>query len=70
MQDSYFGQADQTRIQSRSTDRPQDPFQHQQSEKDGRNYIWSPTEILNFTMLQWLPGPEAVRNPEYGKLRR
>ena len=30
-------------------------------DSDGRSYIWSPTEVLNFTMLQWLPGPEAVR---------
>ena len=30
-------------------------------EGDGRAYIWTPTEVLNFTMLQWLPGPEAVR---------
>lgn len=27
---------------------------------DGKCYTWSPTEVLNFTMLQWLPGPEAV----------
>ncbi|KAF1834099.1 alpha/beta-hydrolase [Decorospora gaudefroyi] len=27
---------------------------------DGRCYMWSPTEVLNFTMLQWLPGPEAA----------
>ncbi|KAL6706185.1 hypothetical protein ACN47E_005920 [Coniothyrium glycines] len=31
-----------------------------QGELDTRSYAWSPTEILNFTMLQWLPGPEAA----------
>lgn len=30
-------------------------------EGEGKSYTWSPTEVLNFTMLQWLPGPEAVR---------
>lgn len=24
-----------------------------------RTYPWSPTDILNWTMLHWLPGPEA-----------
>lgn len=38
----------------------QPPISPRQSENDARNYTWSPTEILNFTMLQWLPGPEAV----------
>ncbi|KAI8933104.1 hypothetical protein NX059_009747 [Plenodomus lindquistii] len=28
--------------------------------EDGKGYTWSPTEILNFVMLQWLPGPEAA----------
>jgi hypothetical protein len=32
-------------------------------EGDGRSHTWTPTEVLNFTMLQWLPGPEAVRPP-------
>lgn len=27
---------------------------------DIHSYAWTATEILNFTMLQWLPGPEAV----------
>jgi hypothetical protein len=29
--------------------------------EEGRAYTWTPTEVLNFVMLQWLPGPEAVR---------
>ncbi|KAF1935396.1 alpha/beta-hydrolase, partial [Clathrospora elynae] len=29
-------------------------------EGSGRSYTWNPTEVLNFTMLQWLPGPEAA----------
>jgi hypothetical protein len=29
--------------------------------RDGKRYTWTSTELLNFTMLQWLPGPEAVR---------
>jgi hypothetical protein len=44
-----------------ATARPQDPLSLATGEGDGRSYTWSPTEVLNFTMLQWLPGPEAVR---------
>lgn len=46
------------RIHSGSTERPH-PTSPRQSELDTRNYIWSPTEILNWTMMQWLPGPES-----------
>ncbi|KAF2022992.1 alpha/beta-hydrolase [Setomelanomma holmii] len=35
------------------------PVSPRQSEMDARNYTWSPTEILNWTMMQWLPGPES-----------
>ncbi|KAF1954072.1 alpha/beta-hydrolase [Byssothecium circinans] len=24
-----------------------------------KDYLWSPTEVITFTMMQWLPGPEA-----------
>ncbi|KAH7396353.1 Alpha/Beta hydrolase protein [Pyrenochaeta sp. MPI-SDFR-AT-0127] len=60
MQDSHYDQEEQNQSQSRGTDRAQHPFKPQQSDMDARNYIWSPTEVLNFTMLQWLPGPEAA----------
>jgi len=40
---------------------PQSPnYTAKEEESDGKRYTWSPTEVLNFTMLQWLPGPEAV----------
>lgn len=29
------------------------------SETNGQDYTWAPTEILSWTMMQWLPGPEA-----------
>jgi hypothetical protein len=42
-----------------SSDQPSTPFNPREPEKNARSYIWSPTEVLNWTMLQWLPGPEA-----------
>ncbi|KAF1969724.1 alpha/beta-hydrolase [Bimuria novae-zelandiae CBS 107.79] len=30
-----------------------------ESEVDSKYYSWSATEVLNWTMMQWLPGPEA-----------
>jgi hypothetical protein len=50
-----------------------------------RNYVWSPTEVLNWVMMQWLPGEFALhmlsvlqwlavswceRCPALGKIRR
>lgn len=35
------------------------PFSPRESELNARIYTWSPTEVLNWTMLQWLPGPEG-----------
>lgn len=29
------------------------------NEASKQSYSWTPTELLNWTMLQWLPGPEA-----------
>jgi hypothetical protein len=46
------------RIHSGSTERPH-PTSPRQSEMETKNYIWTPTEILNWTMMQWLPGPES-----------
>jgi hypothetical protein len=46
------------RIHSGSTERPH-PTSPRQSEMENKNYIWTPTEILNWTMMQWLPGPES-----------
>jgi hypothetical protein len=48
-------------VYSTSTSQPGDVTSSGEVEGDGRSYTWSPTEVLNFTMLQWLPGPEAVR---------
>jgi hypothetical protein len=57
MQDSNHGQSQpgHERVQSDSTERAH-PMSPRQSEMDARNYTWSPTEILNWTMMQWLPG--------------
>ncbi|KAF2646735.1 alpha/beta-hydrolase [Massarina eburnea CBS 473.64] len=50
------------------TSRSRSPFlspvelemQHpRESEAKATDYMWTPTEVLNFAMLQWLPGPEA-----------
>lgn len=43
-----------------ATERVSNPMGLQRGDMDVRSYTWSPTEMLNFTMLQWLPGPEAV----------
>jgi hypothetical protein len=44
------------RILLGSAERPEHPMSPRQSEVEARNYTWSPTEILNWTMMQWLPG--------------
>lgn len=36
------------------------PLSAHDSEGDSRHYSWAPSEVLNWTMLQWLPGPEAI----------
>jgi hypothetical protein len=38
---------------------PTEPFSPRDSEHQSRAYTWKPVEILNWTMLYWLPGPEA-----------
>jgi hypothetical protein len=49
------------RIHSGSTERPhQSP---RQNELEARNYTWTPTEILNWTMMQWLPGKLMTNMP-------
>jgi hypothetical protein len=60
MQESAHGPTSprHERIHSGSTERPH-PTSPRQSELDTRNYTWTPTEILNWTMMQWLPGPES-----------
>lgn len=47
--------------QSTSTVRPARPTatSPHNSETGNQSYSWTPTELLNWTMLQWLPGPEA-----------
>jgi hypothetical protein len=49
-------------VLSTSTAQPGDATSPRKVDGDGKSYTWSPTEVLNFTMLQWLPGPEAVRD--------
>lgn len=60
MQGANHGQTSprHERIHSGSTERPH-PTNPRQTEFDTRNYTWTPTEILNWTMMQWLPGPES-----------
>ncbi|KAF2703388.1 alpha/beta-hydrolase, partial [Pleomassaria siparia CBS 279.74] len=41
------------------TERREVPFGPHESDLDGKGYNWSSTEMLNWTMMQWLPGPEA-----------
>lgn len=53
-------QEEDEEVCSTSTVRPAQTPGPGQGDAESRSYIWSPTEILNFTMLQWLPGPEAV----------
>lgn len=51
---------EEDQIRSGSTERgPSPPFTPRESEYNARSYTWSPTEVLNWTMLQWLPGPES-----------
>jgi hypothetical protein len=38
---------------------PEIAFSPRDSEQHATRYSWSPTEMLNWTMMQWLPGPEA-----------
>lgn len=52
------GHAGRERVDSDSTERPVTAGPRD-GEKNARNYTWSPTEILNWTMMQWLPGPES-----------
>jgi hypothetical protein len=56
MQETNHGQSAlrHERIHSGSTERPHPS--PGQNELDARNYTWTPTEILNWTMMQWLPG--------------
>jgi hypothetical protein len=42
-----------------SSDPQPPPFSPRDSEYNAPIYTWTPTEVLNWTMLQWLPGPEA-----------
>jgi hypothetical protein len=42
-----------------ANENPEMPLSPRDSEQHTTNYSWSPTEMLNWTMMQWLPGPEA-----------
>lgn len=41
------------------SERREQPLSPQDTGNHIRSYSWTPTEILNWTMLTWLPGPEA-----------
>jgi hypothetical protein len=49
----------QDEIQPGPTRQATPPFSPRETELNARIYTWSPTEVLNWTMLQWLPGPES-----------
>jgi hypothetical protein len=53
------GTGDQDEIQPGSTRQASPPSSRRDTELNARTYTWSPTEVLNWTMLQWLPGPEG-----------
>ncbi|KAF2851918.1 alpha/beta-hydrolase [Plenodomus tracheiphilus IPT5] len=57
---------EEAEVQSDTTERPVGVTGEWTDGNGGevKGYTWSPTEILNFVMLQWLPGPEA--NSEAG----
>jgi hypothetical protein len=50
---------DEHEPRSGGTERPRSPFSPRDAELNARAYTWSPTEVLNWTMLHWLPGPEG-----------
>jgi hypothetical protein len=60
MQQSDEEQVEPGEVPSASMLQSQDCTTGGKEEGGGKSYTWSPTEVLNFTMLQWLPGPEAV----------
>jgi hypothetical protein len=45
------------RIHSGSTERVPE---RNLEEMDARNYVWTPTEVLNWVMMQWLPGMYSI----------
>jgi hypothetical protein len=57
MQESNHVQSDEHNSPG-YTDRPH-TASLRQNELESRNYTWTPTEILNWTMMQWLPGKSA-----------
>lgn len=60
MQDSRHDRTSQdNEIRPAPTEHTEQPLSPRESEINARNYTWSPTEVLNWTMMQWLPGPEG-----------
>lgn len=60
LQDSHRERQSQgNEIGSAPTEDPEQPLSPRESEINARDYTWSTTEVLNWTMMQWLPGPEA-----------
>ncbi|KAI4937677.1 hypothetical protein J4E85_000112 [Alternaria conjuncta] len=60
MQRGEEEQEEEEDVPSTSTAQPGGATSPDRVDGDGKSYTWSPTEVLNFTMLQWLPGPEAA----------
>jgi hypothetical protein len=60
LQDSHHARSSLDNEVQSGSQRPDEPFSPRKSETDAHHYTWTPTEILNWTMLQWLPGPEAA----------
>ena len=59
LQDAQHARSLQADEMQSAAQQPELPHSPRQSETNASHYTWSPTEILNWTMLQWLPGPEA-----------
>jgi hypothetical protein len=52
-------QSNEVELQMQEIPRSEMPLSPRHSETNQRDYAWTPTEILSWTMMQWLPGPEA-----------
>jgi hypothetical protein len=53
------------RIHSGSTERVPE---RSAEEMEARNYVWTPTEVLNWVMMQWLPGMYSILDDMCTKL--
>ncbi|KAJ4293409.1 hypothetical protein N0V90_008692 [Kalmusia sp. IMI 367209] len=61
-QDSHHDRSSQeTAFRATADGRAEQPLSPRESEVNSKNYSWSATEVLNWTMMQWLPGPRHQR---------